>query len=248
MTKCGIRWMLKGQLQPPCERLVNAEGRCPLHCRRKLRGKNRFCRKLNIKGRNGCKLHGGRAQRGALAGAFKTGKFSEYVPKRWAELLTVPESVDILDLQEHIKLLRARLIDLMQHLEDGISGRQWENLREIHDSITKAVKANDAGGLGSALQVFAEFVSKGHSEHELWTQIEEVIGKSTKVVESQRRRAVETSDMMAKAEVLRMYKALCDAIKLTVTDDATRAKLAETFGDLTGGSGPDSRLASARSH
>lgn len=221
IRECGI--LIGGK--PPCALILDSEGRCSRHCRRKLRGKDRYCRKFNIKGRKGCRLHGGRSRAGAMHGNFKTGEFSEFLPARFGDLYKTLEGKDILDLSEDIRVLMVRMRDVAKRVDAGESGQRWREAQNAFEAFAAAQSRQDRDGALDALSRLRGILRQGVADWQAWEKIEDLILKRTKVVESQRKRAVEAHEMLAAQEARAMMRAITEGLKRAVEENVTDADL-----------------------
>ncbi len=84
--------------------------RCHAHNR-----KGEQCRKPAVPGRTVCHYHGGKTPVGAAAPAFKHGRYSKYLPKRWLERYEAAlANPDLLALKDEIALIDLRIADLVE--------------------------------------------------------------------------------------------------------------------------------------
>lgn len=179
-----------------------------------------------MKGKDCCMMHGGKSLAGALSPSYRTGLYSKYLPARFADLFSALEGRDLLDLTEDIKLLHTRLLDVAKRLDSGESGERWKEALEIYEH---AVTASDQTQRTAALNKLGYILRKGVGDWHAWEKIEELIVKKTKVVESQRKRAVEAHEMLAASEARAMMRAITEGLKLAVeenvTDDQIKRKI-----------------------
>jgi len=160
-------------------------------------------------------MHGGKSRVGALHPNFSHGLYSKYLPGRFAKLFQALEGRDLLDLTEDVKLLSTRIIDVAQRVDTGESGKRWKRALELFTQLAEAEdQANIMTELGEVLQA-------GVSDAECWEQIEELVIKKTKVVESQRKRAVEAHEMLAAQDARAMMRAITEGLKRAVEEHVT---------------------------
>jgi hypothetical protein len=104
-----------------------------LRCGAKLRGKDQRCRKYPLRGRDRCRLHGGKSLAG-LAHPRPTagGRYSKYLPsallERYRGAMADP---DALSLRDELALLDARITVLMERCRDGDRADQDKGWRQI---------------------------------------------------------------------------------------------------------------------
>lgn len=163
-------------------------------------------------------MHGGKTKIGPLNHSYKHGRFSKYLPARMAEFLTGLGSYDTLDLTDRIKVLDARFIDLIKRADSGESGELWKRLKLEWDKTLEAKAKGDMSASAAALNEIGALITQGLSDWNLWDRIEESIVKTTKVVESQRKRAVENQEMLTAQTVREMMRAIMEGLKSSVNE------------------------------
>ncbi len=173
-----------------------------------------------------CRMHGGKALAGPLHPSYKDGSYSKYLPARFAELFSALEGRDILDLTEDIKLLHTRLMDVARRVDAGESGERWKEAVDLYQVLSST---EDAGKSKELLEQLGKVLRSGLDDWDAWTKIEELVIKKTKVVESQRKRAVEAHEMLAAQDARAMMRAITEGLKRAVeenvTDDQIKRKI-----------------------
>lgn len=180
-------------------------------------------------GKDCCYMHGGRSRAGALSPSYKHGLYSRYLPSRFSELFKALEGRDLLDLTEDIKLLHSRLMDIAKRLDGGESGERWREALKAWSDLAQAEEDAKPG----ILERLGQILTAGASDWEAWEKIEELVVKKTKVVESQRKRAVEAHEMLAADEARALMRALADAVKRHVTDPGILSNISADWTRLT---------------
>lgn len=160
-------------------------------------------------------MHGGKSRSGPLHPSYKSGIYSKYLPARFAELFNNLEGRDLLDLTEDIKLLHTRLMDVAQRVDSGESGERWRQALAAFEELTAA---KDDSTHSAAIQKLGQVLTRGVADWEAWEKIEELVVKKTKVVESQRKRAVEAHEMLAAQDARAMIRAITEGLKRAVEE------------------------------
>lgn len=162
-----------------------------------------------------CRMHGGKSLVGALSPAFKHGRFSRYLP----QLRSIIESVkrgDILDLTDDIVVMSARIGDVLQRVDSGESGSLWEKAKGTFAQFRKAQAEDDRDKILASLNELNEVFERGVQDYQAWEEVKDLFLRRTKMVESQRKRAVENHEMLALSEVTEMMRAVTEALKRAV--------------------------------
>jgi hypothetical protein len=93
--------------------------------------------------RNGrCRMHGSCTPVGSASGAFKTGRYSKYMPKRllerYEEAMGDP---NLLALADEIALVDARAQELVEQLDASAGPERWSDLLALFDQRRKLAEA-----------------------------------------------------------------------------------------------------------
>ena len=176
-------------------------------------------------GKEKCYHHGGKSRAGAMAANYKHGVYSKYLPARFAELFHALEGRDLLDLTEDIKLLHTRLLDVAKRVDGGESGERWKAALAVYQRLCAA----DVEQSKTVLAELGDILQAGAADWDAWEKIEDLVVKKTKVVESQRKRAVEAHEMLAAQDARAMMRAITEGLKRAVeehvTDDQIKRKI-----------------------
>lgn len=172
-----------------------------------------------------CRMHGGSTPSGPLSPNYKHGFYSKYLPARFAELFSALEGRDLLDLTEDIKLLHARLMDVAKRVDGGESGERWKQALSLYNQLLEAKNAGEELEMLSLVNSLGEHLRAGVADWEAWEKIEDLIVKKTKVVESQRKRAVEAHEMLAAQEARAMMHAITEGLKRAVEEHVKDVEL-----------------------
>lgn len=184
-------------------------------CKAKSKRSGKQCRNQPIVGRETCRMHGGTSRIGPLNENYKHGLYSAYLPARFGELFKALEGRDLLDLTEDIKLLHTRLMDVAKRVDSGESGEKW---KAALSAFERMLEADDDAHRLAATATLNEILKSGASDWAAWDKIEELVVKKTKVVESQRKRAVENQEMLTAQTVREMMRAIMEGLKSSVNE------------------------------
>lgn len=200
-----------------------------MECKAKSKRSQKPCRRVAMTGKQVCYNHGGKSLAGPLSPSYKDGTYSRYLPARFSELFKALEGRDLLDLTEDIKLLHTRLMDVAKRVDSGESGERWKEASKAYDEARKAQSEGDPQKMAAELNTLGQILKLGLSDWDAWEKIEELVVKKTKVVESQRKRAVEAHEMLAAQDARAMMRAITEGLKRAVeenvTDDQIKRKI-----------------------
>jgi hypothetical protein len=147
--------------------------------------------------------------------------YSKYLPARFTELFHALEGRDLLDLTDDIKLLHTRLLDIAKRVDSGESGERWKQARAVFQQFRQAQMDGDEDKIVGVLNELDGLLTQGSADWEAWEKLEELVVKKTKVVESQRKRAVEAHEMLAAQDARAMMRAITEGLKRAVEEHVT---------------------------
>ncbi len=171
-------------------------------CGAKLRKKNTTCKRVAMM--NGrCRIHGGLSPKGAASPHTITGKYSKYLPQSLGKSYEASlKDPDLLKLHNDIALVDARVIDLLTQLKDG---------QENNDALAKL----DIAG-----------------SKELWLEIGAFTDQRRKLVESERKRAIETQQVITTERLMALLEMITTIIVKHVRDKTALQRISEDIGEL----------------
>jgi hypothetical protein len=208
-------------------------------CEGKKRSTGDRCKAPAITGRRFCRVHGGLLPRGKDNNFYVHGRYSSVVPERMQDdILRLLGDVDLLELNDELALLKARVRDVITRVELGESGKTWKALRAQMRAHDKAMRAGDVDQQAEALYEIRKLVLDGSRDWDAWEDVRSVVRDVTKVAESQRRRVLEQHHMITVDAAYAMLDSLVDAVRRSVTDEHTRDLVAAEFSRIVHKPGP----------
>ncbi len=184
------------------------------------------CQSLPVLGGNGrCRMHNGKAARGIANPAFKTGKYSKYMPERLLERYhDAVADPALLELDHEIALVDSRLADLLTRVDSGEAAKNWKEAREINDAIQEALINENYGQVVLACTALDRLIQPSLNDYEAWNQLSALLDQRRKMVESQRKRMIEQQQFVTVEQALLLVTAMIDSVKRNVKDrDALNA-------------------------
>lgn len=190
-----------------------------------------------------CHYHGGKTPSGIASPQFKTGLHSKYltaIPSRLSsDYQDIRHREDLLELSDEVALIDTRATDLLKRVEQDGNGAPdvaWLLLQKTFDEYQKAV-AEGAAGVAkahAALNELEEIIEKGVSDALAWREVYGLLEQRRKLVESERKRAVEQQEMLTSKEAMLLFNALLSVVNEHVTDRDTKARIQTGFIRLVG--------------
>lgn len=170
-------------------------------------------------------------------GNYDKGLFVSSLPARFTELFKALEGQEMLDLTEDIKFIHVRILDVLKCVDTGESGERWRQAVGTYKTVREAQSLGDTAMMASKLNDLGGILKQGLSDWRAWDTAVDLVLKKTRVVESQRKRAVESHEMLALSEVTEMMRAQTEALKRAVEkcvpeDEMRRAVLTEASSEI----------------
>ncbi len=182
-----------------------------------------------------CQVHGGATPRGIASPHYKDGRYSKVLPLRLSPRYEASrQDAALLEMHEEIALVDARLADLLARVDTGESGALWRNLMAAREELLARRKASDTLGQMAALNLIMELISQGHADYRAWGEVAAVLEQRRKLVESERKRLVETQQMITTEQAMVLIQALLASVKEHVSDRATLSAIQNKFISITG--------------
>jgi hypothetical protein len=121
----------------------------------------------------------------------------------------------LLDLNEEIAMVNARAKDLMTRVETGESGHLWHELRSAYANLEKAKTGVEQL---AAIAELGRLIKRGTSDYAAWEEIDKQTDRQQRLVESQRKRAVELHQMVTYDDFSEFLFAIIDFWRERITD------------------------------
>lgn len=166
-----------------------------------------------------CRMHGGKSLRGIASPTFKDGRRSKYMPSRLLETyrqgLTDKE---LLDLQDEISLIDARLNDVLGRVDTGEAGIHWHKMREAYDLLIDSLRRKSPDDQRQALHDLDDLTRKGQADWQAWHEIMALIEQRRKLVEAEQKRRISMQQMITAEQAMALTAAILETVKRNVTD------------------------------
>lgn len=205
-------------------------------CKNKAKSTQKRCRRRAVKGYKVCQVHGaGSPLQGRPGGRPPTkGKFYRYLPKDLGEkVIEASKDPDLLSLRNEIKLLDARLMQLIERVEEGGATTNWTDINTAWKTLQRS--QGDPDATAAAIQSIQDIIARGLHDSMIWVDIRAVISDRGKLVRVEARRLVDMRQTITSERALALVLAMADIVmgELTeyredgkVVDDVLQKKIA----------------------
>lgn len=200
-----------------------------------MRQDGTFCRAFPVKGSvRKCKRHGGaNAGSGVVSPMLKHGRTSKYLPQRlmsrYEQMLKDEKQ---LSLAEEIALIDTRLSEAVEGLSVESGMALWVTLQKLSKTYHRYIRSRHAAKAEKVLQEIFNTIEEGTSEFRQWNEILNLIDHRRKTVESERKRIVETQQVLTAQQAMIMMSALHDVLRKRVDDPKTLRLIANDLDRL----------------
>lgn len=185
-----------------------------------------YCGKWPMNGRTRCMKHGGKTLLGAAHPGYKDGRRSKYKTlgkyKEAVERSLNDET--ILEQYNQIALLNARIEELIGELGADKPQPDWIELKKNWNQMQVAISAGNQLKANERVATIGQLIMDGNAYAKTWDDIGKNVIRQSRIIESERKRAVESHELVKANLVLIGYDAFfaatVETIKKYVTDKA----------------------------
>jgi len=177
-----------------------------------------------------CKFHGGMTPHGPAHPAFKTGRYSKYLPndllKKYGEAL---ESSELQDLNDELALVTARLFEMVSGLKVG-SAEAWGEALTAFKQMDAAIRRQDQAEAGRWLTALGKILESGAGTSDAWLEIRETIQDKRRLTETIAKQ--ELMGQVSMDRVLTLYIGMSHIVARYVPDRQTCALISRDWKEL----------------
>lgn len=180
-----------------------------------------------------CRLHGGKTPRGMLAGSYRHGKYSKYLPaglkEEYEAFLANP---DRLHLDDELSLIALRIAKLSQRINTGESNKLWDDLKQAYRDFQEAGRRKDEVAAADALANLGKLINKGYSDAMTWSDIFRATDQYRRLIETQRRIESDRQTAVTADRAFLLIAALQEIVLRNVTDLVVQRRIADEMTKL----------------
>jgi len=188
-------------------------------CNAKSKQSGVQCKKYALPGKTKCAMHGGKSLSGLAHPNTKTGRYSKVLPARLVDKYEqARDDPGLLTLREDIALLEGRLEDVLGRVDSGESGRLWNQANAAVLELRAARAKGDNEGVAEALNSLVSIIQKGHLDYAAWNEVGSLIDQRRRLIESERKRMIESHLMISSDRAMLLISAIAAAIKEEIKD------------------------------
>lgn len=175
-----------------------------------------------------CYRHGGATPAGIASPQYKTGRYSKVLPARLLE--TYERSIsdnELLVQRDDIAIVDSRLAELLARLDSGESGANWKRALTEYAALQDALDGVDPAGVRAALAALGGAIRRGLADYAVWAEVSEALELRRRLVESERKRLVQLSQMITVEQAMVYSTAILSLVKENVDDPRVLARISD---------------------
>jgi hypothetical protein len=185
--------------------------------------------------RNGrcTRRHGGAVPHGFALPQTTTGRHSRYLPTRLvADYEEARNSERLLDLDDEIALVDARIADLEKRVDTSEAGSLWRQAHVSYDALIHAIRQDDKPAQSLALGDLQSILGRGVADYAAWDEIFRLTEQKRRLVDSQRKWYIQNRKLVAVESVMLFAAAVLSVIRENIQDRKVLAKIANALDEL----------------
>lgn len=203
-------------------------------CNARAKSTGEQCKQRVVPGSAKCFYHGGATPAGIGSPHYKHGRWSKAVPARlkgrYEEMLADPQ---LLHLDEEVKLVDARVGDLLARVDTGESSLAWRRLAQLLDAHGQAVADGKEEDAAFALDAMLEVLGGSLDDGPAWADIRGAIELRRRLVVSETARINWEAGQVTLERAMAIIANLADVINRNVPDREARAAIVRDIVRLT---------------
>lgn len=184
-------------------------------------------------------MHGGKSSHaiGPANKSYKTGRHSKFLPAKMAELYEEAlANPDLIEMNDHIALLEARIQSILEGLDEGEPNPKWSDIKEVWAEVETAVLSDDINTRIAAMERMHTILDAGDKWDRTWIDVGGTMEQLRKMTDTEVKRKKDLNQMIPIERVTILMGAVGDAVKRNVTDPDQIAAVYRELAMLYGGS------------
>jgi hypothetical protein len=184
-----------------------------------------------------CRMHGGKSPAGIASPAWRSGRFSRYMPKR---LLARYEEYlgddNLIEMRDHLALLDARNAELLQTIERGGSADYdtWVAVKRLAARLSAALASGDTADAASLAQQLSDHADDGAAVASAWAELRQNVRVGRQVRETELKRLVNSQQMISAKDFMLLVAALGASVHAHVKEPNTLRAIQRDIRRLVG--------------
>jgi len=167
-----------------------------------------------------CRLHGGKTPSGPASPNFKHGRYSKVkLPDGFLEKFEEQKNdTELLAISEDIMLLNARLVELLEKINNEESEERWAKTKEQYKLLVDGLNRKDQVSQRAALAELGHLLRDGDKDYMVWNDIIRTMNARNRMVAQETKRRLEMHALVSADQVMSFVATIMHAIKAHVKD------------------------------
>jgi len=207
-------------------------------CTAKSKQSGERCKRAATPGKTVCAFHGGRSLIGINSPTFKHGRYSKHLPKDLIpSYRRARQDGELLSLHDDIALVNSRVEQLLDNLHDTDSPARQLRLQAAFADLSLALRSGSVDAARVAMTILGDEIATGATIAEAWDAVFVALDNRRRLVESERRRQVEMSQLVSVEQALALIVAITDVVRSHVDDPKILSAISAGVARLVGADG-----------
>jgi len=183
------------------------------------------CKQAALEGKKVCVYHGGKSLIGMASATYKHGRHSKYIPSKLIEKYNEAQNdKDLLSLSEEIKLIDARINQLLERVEEGGGMTNWSALNKAWRGLIAAQRAQDQDKASELAATMNDIINRGLHDSMIWSDIEHTIDRRQRLVSAEAKRLTDMEQMITTERALGLMVFIAESIRTRLMDYMDKGK------------------------
>lgn len=139
---------------------------------------------------------------------------------------------DILALTQEIALLDARIADLINRVDSGDAGVNYEQAMKAYRRLATALRTGDSDAVADAMNELGSTLRAGRDDSRAWGKAQEAIQQRRALVQTERQRLMDMEQLVQVGDMLALADNLLLAIRENIDDRAALSRIQIAFNSL----------------
>ncbi len=190
-----------------------------MQCKAYSRRNQGPCRQHAMRGKDVCRMHGGKSRIGPGSATFRHGRRSKFLPSRLAaayqDAMSDPK---LMELRRDIAMVDARIIDLLQRVDTGEANEVWHKAQAAMARFEREQAKGHVDGMQLALNRVWTLIRHGAEDYAAWREIGALIEQRRKLCDSEQRRLTLAHEMISADRAMVLVAVVVETVRRHVQD------------------------------
>jgi hypothetical protein len=202
--------------------IIGPKGQKWRRCVAKSKRSQQRCNKAAVPGRNVCHLHGGKSLSGPAHPSWKS-KVDRYVETFGIDPESIAAEAELQNQNPEIAALDQRIINIANEVRSNLSPASV--IYGHFQLLEFAMKSEDTAAMRVAFSALKDSLTRNAGADRQWRTIERLLDTKRKLIESERKRALEQQLYLTREQAATFGRAILEAVARHVHDRAAIVRI-----------------------